>query len=69
MSSKPKGASRRDFLKQGALGGLAAMFGESLLKISYAASRERITLLSSVGLDTLHPYAYTSGPHMAFGYT
>jgi peptide/nickel transport system substrate-binding protein len=62
MNLRSKEPTRRDFLKQGALGGLAALIGDSLLKVSFAATKERITLLSSVGLDTLHPYAYTSGP-------
>ena len=62
MESKLKGTNRRDFLKQGTLAGLAAILGESLLKTSYAASKERLTVLSSVSLDSLHPYAYTSSP-------
>ena len=62
MESKLRGTSRRDFLKQGTLAGLAAILGESLLKTSYAASKERLTVLSSVSLDSLHPYAYTSSP-------
>ena len=62
MELKLKGTTRRGFLKQGALAGLAAIFGESLLKTSYAASKERLTVLSSVSLDSLHPYAYTSSP-------
>jgi peptide/nickel transport system substrate-binding protein len=62
MHSKANGIHRRDFLKQGALAGLAAIFGNSLVKMSYAASKERLTVLSSVSLDSLHPYAYTSSP-------
>ncbi len=33
-----------------------------MVKLSYAASRERLTALSSIGLDTLHPYAHSSSP-------
>jgi len=27
-----------------------------------AATKERLTILSSIGLDSLHPYAHSSGP-------
>lgn len=63
MASNNKGLKRRDFLKQGALAGLGAMLGNSIVGTSYAASRERLTILSSIGLDTLHPYAHSSSPH------
>jgi peptide/nickel transport system substrate-binding protein len=63
MDSNNKGLKRRDFLKQGALAGLGAMLGNSIVGTSYAASRERLTILSSIGLDTLHPYAHSSSPH------
>ena len=54
---------RRDFLKQGALAGLGVVLGNSIVRTSYAASKERLTILSSIGLDTLHPYAHSSSPH------
>jgi peptide/nickel transport system substrate-binding protein len=54
---------RRDFLKRGAALGLATAFGGSLVKVSYAASRDRLTFLAAVGLDTLHPYAISASPH------
>ncbi len=63
MSSKHQGIKRRDFLKQGALASLGAMLGHSIVGKSYAASRERLTILSSISLDTLHPYAHSSSPH------
>jgi len=53
---------RREFLKLGAFAGLSAALGGSLAKASYAASKERLTILSSISLDTLHPYAYSSSP-------
>src|SRR5918992_3084257 len=62
MSSNGKAIRRRDFLKGGALAGLGAALGGSLLKVSYAASRDRVTALSSIGLDSLHPYAHSSSP-------
>ena len=54
---------RRDFLKQAAVAGLGVVLGNSVVRTSYAASRERLTILSSIGLDTLHPYAHSSSPH------
>ena len=63
MSSKNQGIKRRDFLKHGALAGLGVFLGNSIVRTSYAASRERLTILSSIGLDTLHPYAHSSSPH------
>ena len=63
MSSKNNGIKRRDFLKQGALASLGVMLGNSAARMSYAASRERLTILSSIALDTLHPYAHSSSPH------
>ena len=62
MSSKNHGIKRRDFIKQGALAGLGVVLGNSIVRTSYAASRERLTILSSISLDTLHPYAYSSSP-------
>src|SRR5918992_3164083 len=62
MSSNGKAIRRRDFLKGGALAGLGAALGGSFIKVSYAASRDRVTALSSIGLDSLHPYAHSSSP-------
>ena len=62
MSPKNQGIKRRDFLKGGALAGLGALLGNSIVRTSYAASKERLTILSSISLDTLHPYAYSSSP-------
>ena len=63
MGSKRDGIKRRDFLKQGALAGVGALLSHSMVRASYAASRERLTILSSISLDTLHPYAHSSSPH------
>jgi peptide/nickel transport system substrate-binding protein len=63
MSSQNQGIKRRDFLKQGALAGMGVMLGNSIVGTSYAASQERLAILSSIGLDTLHPYAHSSSPH------
>ena len=63
MSFENPGIKRRDFLKQGTLAGLGVLLGNTIIRSSYAASRERLTILSSIGLDTLHPYAHSSSPH------
>ncbi|HSC41342.1 MAG TPA: ABC transporter substrate-binding protein, partial [Candidatus Binatia bacterium] len=53
---------RREFLKRSAMLGIGAALGGSLVKASYAASKERLMILSSIGLDTLNPYGHSSGP-------
>jgi peptide/nickel transport system substrate-binding protein len=53
---------RRTFLKQATVMGLGALAGAVLPRMSWSASKERLTILSSIGLDTLHPYAHSSGP-------
>ncbi len=63
MPSDNSGINRRRFLKQSGLAGMAAVLGPSFVKATYAASRERLTILASVGLDTLHPYAISASPH------
>ncbi|MGH7852409.1 MAG: ABC transporter substrate-binding protein [Candidatus Binatia bacterium] len=62
MSSNRQNIHRRDFLKQSAFLGISAALGGPLVKASYAASKERLTILSSISLDTLHPYAHSSSP-------
>ena len=61
MAPRNEGFHRRDFLKRSALAGLG-VWAASWPKLSVAASRDRLTILSSVSLDSLHPYAYTSSP-------
>jgi peptide/nickel transport system substrate-binding protein len=62
MISKDRGIKRRDFLRQSSLAGLGVLAGSVMARVSYAASKERLTVLSSIGLDTLHPYAHSSSP-------
>lgn len=57
------GIHRREFLKQGTVLGLGALLGSSWARSSFAASKERLTILSSIGLDTLNPYAISASPH------
>ncbi len=53
---------RRTFLKQSAVAGLGVLAGAAWADLGWAASRERLMILSSIGLDTLNPYAHSSGP-------
>jgi len=62
MDSHNDGVNRREFLKQGALAGLSVMVSASWARISLAASKERVTILSSIALDSLHPYAHSASP-------
>jgi len=62
MQAKRKKISRRNFLKAGALTGLGVLASSGVAKFSYAASKDRLIALSSIGLDTLHPYAHSSSP-------
>jgi peptide/nickel transport system substrate-binding protein len=56
------GSNRREFLKHSAIASLGLALGGPLARVSYAASKERLTILSSISLDTLHPYAHSSSP-------
>ncbi len=62
MSSKIQELPRREFLKRSVLLGVSAALGGSLVRASYAATKERLMILSSIGLDSLNPYAHSSGP-------
>lgn len=62
MGSDDLGIKRRTFLKQSALAGLGALAGTAWRELSWSASKERLMILSSIGLDALHPYAHSSGP-------
>src|SRR5712692_1907424 len=53
--------NRRRFLKQGAALGLGALMGPSTPRMGWAASKERVVIFQGVGLDSLHPYAYSGG--------
>ena len=62
MSSDTVRMKRRTFLKQSAVAGLGALAGAAWPSFSWSASKERLMILSSIGLDTLNPYAHSSGP-------
>ncbi len=62
MRSYRDGINRRDFLKQSTLAGLGALAGAAWPRVSYSATRERLTILTSVSLSSLDPYAFSSSP-------
>ncbi|HEU4344104.1 MAG TPA: ABC transporter substrate-binding protein [Candidatus Binatia bacterium] len=62
MHSRNRAMRRRDFLKYGTRAGLGALATASWPRVSLAATKERLTILSSIGLDSLHPYAHSSSP-------
>src|SRR5437588_583793 len=59
VSMRSHGMDRRTFLKRGVGLGLGALAGSSWTQAILAASKERLTILSSIGLDSLHPDDYT----------
>jgi len=59
MNRERSAVSRRDFLKQGAAAGLGMLTGGRLARSAWAASKERITILSSSVTDTLNPYNHS----------
>jgi peptide/nickel transport system substrate-binding protein len=61
MPAKEPGIKRRTFLKRSAVG-LGVLASNGWPRLVLSASRERLMILSSIGLDALHPYAHSSGP-------
>ena len=59
---------RRKFLKFSVLAVDGALDNSVCPGSSWSASRDRLTILSSVALDNLHPYAYSSGPQYGIWY-
>jgi len=53
--------SRRRFIKRSAAFGLGAVLAPRHGQLSWAASKDRVTVYQGVGLDSLHPYAYSGG--------
>ncbi len=62
MTSKDTGIDRRRFLQYSTVAGLSTLMSASWPRLAMAATKERLTILSSIGLDSLHPYAHSSGP-------
>src|SRR5215831_11110292 len=59
MKREKSAVSRRNFLKQGAAVGLGLLAGGRVKGSAWAASKERITILSSSVTDTLNPYNHS----------
>ena len=53
--------NRRDFLRRTVSIGLGAWTAPALASKAFAASRDRVVVFQGVGLDSLHPYAYSGG--------
>jgi peptide/nickel transport system substrate-binding protein len=61
MRMKRTTIDRREFLKRGATLGVGTLIAPVLLRQGWAASKERVVIFQGVGLDSLHPYAYSGG--------
>ncbi len=61
MRRKRMKINRRQFLRQGAALGLGSLITPGLLGQGWAASKDRVVIFQGVGLDSLHPYAYSGG--------
>src|SRR5258706_3939226 len=59
MNREKSAVSRRDFLKHSGALGLAMLAGGRLAGPAWAASKERVTILSSSVTDTLNPYNHS----------
>jgi len=62
MRSRKSGLNRRDFLKSSATFGLAALASPYLKGLSWAASKDRVTILHGISVDNLNPYAHSASP-------
>lgn len=61
MRFRRQNLNRRDFLKRTASVGLGICAAPAFASHAFAASRERVVVFQGVGLDSLHPYAYSGG--------
>jgi peptide/nickel transport system substrate-binding protein len=52
---------RRHFLRQAAALGLGTVIAPGFLRTGWTASKERVVIFQGVGLDSMHPYAYSGG--------
>ncbi|MGH7771665.1 MAG: ABC transporter substrate-binding protein [Candidatus Binatia bacterium] len=62
MGKERSGMNRREFLKQGTALGIGALMGPSLTKLGWAASKDRVTILHGIGIDSLNLYAHSASP-------
>ena len=61
MRFKEQTMDRRIFLKKSAAFGMSLCAAPSMAGQASAASRDRVVVFQGVGLDSLHPYAYSGG--------
>jgi peptide/nickel transport system substrate-binding protein len=62
MREQHRGINRREFLKESAALSIGALLGPSLAGKSWAASKDRATVLHGIGVDSLNPYAHSASP-------
>jgi peptide/nickel transport system substrate-binding protein len=62
MRGEPLGINRREFLEKSAALSIGALLGPSLAGMSWAASKDRVTVLHGIGVDSLNPYAHSASP-------
>src|SRR6266576_3155252 len=53
--------NRREFLKRSSILGLGSLSALASERTISAASKNRVVVFQGVGLDSLHPYAYSGG--------
>ena len=56
------GITRRDFLRNSAALGLGAAAGPLLLRNSFSATADRVTIFHSSVADSINPYNHSSSP-------
>jgi len=61
MAAGKTDLDRRRFLKTGTAVGLGALLAPIHGRLAWAASKDRVVVYQGVGLDSLHPYAYSGG--------
>jgi len=62
MAKPHTGITRRDFLRNSAALGLGAAAGPLLLRNSFAATADRVTIFHSSVADSINPYNHSSSP-------
>ena len=61
MGANDSQLNRRQFLKSAAVLGLTGLTVAARTGTAFAASKSRVVVFQGVGLDSLHPYAYSGG--------
>ncbi len=62
MAREKSAMNRRQFLKQSAAFGLGSLMAPAFARQVYAASKDRVTVLQGVVIDSLNPYAHSASP-------